>query len=177
MKGRHQAVAVLLGHAVTTSDVVVYIATVLLCTLPFLLLGWVVAAVALLPISVFMAICFVAGYLRPAAEANPGIGDLRAIASTLPTCWEIQDCGRVLGGRNASRLGVCPSWKAGLGHSCWAMADRNCPALCGNQDCRSCSVYTLYNRIDGVHRSEVVECFPAEERRLQRMLETVESRN
>lgn len=49
-----------------------------------------------------------------------------------PNCWEIMDCGREPGGRNAEDLGVCPvSTEARLdgvhggtnaGRSCWIVA-------------------------------------------------------
>jgi hypothetical protein len=51
-------------------------------------------------------------------------------------CWEIKDCGREPGGKNAQNLGVCPAAMAGEGNGanggknrgriCWSVAGTFC---------------------------------------------------
>lgn len=72
-------------------------------------------------------------------------------------CWEVKDCGRNLGGRNARELGICPaSMEARLdgvhggknaGRACWVIAG----TLCGGEEqgtfakkfhnCETCEFY------------------------------------
>ena len=72
-------------------------------------------------------------------------------------CWEVKDCGRQLGGKNAREMGICPaSMEARLdgthggknaGRTCWVVAG----TLCGGEEqgtfakkfhnCETCEFY------------------------------------
>ena len=72
-------------------------------------------------------------------------------------CWEVKDCGRQLGGRNAREMGICPASMEirldgthggkNAGRSCWVVAG----TLCGGEEqgtfakkfhnCETCEFY------------------------------------
>ena len=94
----------------------------------------------------------------------------------LPHCWEIKKCGREEGGSKVSELGECPAAKAGMGHSCWAIAG----TLCGGEvqgtfaekerNCMACEVYQRYNRANGTDKDSVMEECPDEQEHYQQVL-------
>jgi hypothetical protein len=77
-------------------------------------------------------------------------------------CWEVKDCGRHLGGRSVTELGICPaSMEARLdgvhngtnaGRACWVVAG----TLCGGEEqgtfakkfrnCEKCEFYEMVKK-------------------------------
>jgi hypothetical protein len=94
----------------------------------------------------------------------------------LPTCWEIEKCGREKGGPKESELGECIASKEGFGHSCWAVAGTLCGGVVQGTIaqkigyCSSCEVYRRYNRSLGSQGKEIASQFPEEEKKYIQML-------
>ncbi len=94
----------------------------------------------------------------------------------LKNCWEIERCGREVGGALVRELGLCPVARDGMGHSCWSVAG----TLCGEQvqgtialkekNCMACEVYKLYNRTLGTRGRVVIQELPREEARYRAIL-------
>ena len=98
------------------------------------------------------------------------------MASSLPNCWEIKQCGREQGGLKVAELGECVASVEKLGHSCWEIAG----TLCGGAvdgtfaekegTCLHCEVYRDYNRLWGTKSERVQEAFPDEDERYGELL-------
>ena len=82
-------------------------------------------------------------------------------------CWEVQECGREPGGKNAMDKGVCPAATfnrldgahdgQNAGRACWVVAG----TMCGGEvvgslaikynDCRQCAFYKMVNEEEGTN--------------------------
>jgi hypothetical protein len=82
-------------------------------------------------------------------------------------CWEVQECGREPGGKNAATKGVCPAATfhrldgahggKNAGRCCWVVAG----TMCGGKvvgslakkynDCRKCDFYKKVQEEEGTH--------------------------
>jgi hypothetical protein len=80
-------------------------------------------------------------------------------------CWEIKNCGREPGGKNAQTLGVCPAAMAGEGNGtnggknrgriCWAIAGTFCDNIELNslsretKSCMDCPIHRQIKEEEG----------------------------
>lgn len=93
----------------------------------------------------------------------------------LPSCWEINTCGRQRGGAAEEKMGACPAWPD-HGHSCWTKAGTSCGGKveCTLAQklgfCNLCEVYKSYSTGLGTRREEFRLEHPAEFAACQRFL-------
>ena len=98
------------------------------------------------------------------------------IMEELRNCWEIMSCGRERDGANVDEFGKCPTFKEGLGHSCWIIAGTFCVGVVQGtyaqkeRNCMLCEVYSYYHRINGKYGNEIAEQFPGEESKYSAIL-------
>lgn len=72
-------------------------------------------------------------------------------------CWDFMKCGRIPGGDNAEKFGICPAYTYGAGQACWLVAG----SFCGGQvqgtfaqkegSCRTCEFYRQFNLQNRFH--------------------------
>ncbi|MCK5404444.1 MAG: hypothetical protein KAI75_04405 [Desulfobulbaceae bacterium] len=102
----------------------------------------------------------------------------------LPTCWEINRCGREKGGHSVSLDGECISSIEQMGHSCWVVAGTISPygPTCilvrdNNGICASCKVFSMYRLGDETKRSAVKKQFPKEHKKYMKLLLEMERKS